>query len=76
MATGRGGSAEYLRDGENALLFDAGDPLALAAAVSRLGDDRELRARLRAGGLATAPAYTEDVFNAKVAEELERAASR
>jgi glycogen(starch) synthase len=74
VATGRGGSAEYLRDGGNALLFEAGDPTALAAAVERLADDAGLRARLRAAGLATAPAYTEDVFNATVSDELERAA--
>src|SRR5947209_2071974 len=73
VATGRGGSGEYLRDGENALLFDAGDAPALAAAIERLADDPGLRARLREGGLATAPSFTEDVFNAAVAAELERA---
>ena len=65
-ATGRGGSAEYLRDGENCLLFDAEDPAALAAAVQRLAADPKLRARLRAGGLETAPRYTEAELNAAV----------
>jgi phosphatidylinositol alpha-1,6-mannosyltransferase len=73
IATGRGGSGEYLRDGENALLFDAGDASALAAAVKRLAGDRALRARLREGGAATAPLHTEDIFNAAVARELEAA---
>lgn len=73
VATGRGGSGEYLRDGENALVFPAGDAQALAAAVRRLADDGALRARLREGGQATAPLHTEDVFNAAVVAELERA---
>jgi glycosyltransferase involved in cell wall biosynthesis len=71
IATGRGGSAEYLRHEENALLFDAGDADALAAAVRRLAHDPGLRARLHAGGVKTAPHYTEDVFNAAVAREVE-----
>ena len=36
---GLGGSGEYLRDGENALLFKARDADALAAAVRRLAGD-------------------------------------
>jgi glycogen synthase len=71
IATGRGGSGEYLRDSDNALLFEAGDADALAGAVRRLADDPALRARLRDGGLRTAPLHTEDVFNAAVASELE-----
>lgn len=73
VATGRGGSGEYLRDGENCLIHEAGDAGALAAAVTRLSGDAALRERLRAGGLETAPRYTEDVFNAAVAEEVQRA---
>jgi glycosyltransferase involved in cell wall biosynthesis len=73
VATGRGGSGEYLRDGQNALLFEAGDAEALAAAVRRLAGDPALRARLRDGGLKTAPLHTEDVFNAAVLAELEAA---
>lgn len=66
VATGRGGSAEYLRDGENCLLFEAGDPQDLAARLRRLAGDARLRRRLRAGGLATAPRHTEEVFNEAV----------
>ncbi|HEV2769871.1 MAG TPA: glycosyltransferase, partial [Solirubrobacteraceae bacterium] len=36
VATGTGGSAEYLRDGENCLLVPPGDARALAGAVRRL----------------------------------------
>jgi glycogen synthase len=72
IATGRGGSGEYLRHEDNALLFEAGNADALAAAVKRLAHDPGLRARLHAGGSKTAPLYTEDVFNAAVAREVER----
>jgi glycosyltransferase involved in cell wall biosynthesis len=71
IATGRGGSGEYLRHEDNALLFEAGDADALAAAVKRLAHDPGLRARLHAGGSKTAPIYTEDVFNGAVAREVE-----
>jgi glycosyltransferase involved in cell wall biosynthesis len=71
IATGRGGSGEYLRDEDNALLYEAGDADALAAAVRRLAHDPGLRAKLRVGGEKTAPLYTEDVFNAAVAREVD-----
>jgi glycogen synthase len=70
LATGRGGSAEYLRDGENALLFPAGDAAALAARLHDLAADPDLRARLRAGGLATAPRHTDAAFNAALEAAL------
>jgi glycosyltransferase involved in cell wall biosynthesis len=73
VATGRGGSSEYLRDGENALLFDAEDPRDLAAKLERLAKDPDLRARLRAHGLETAPRHTEPVFNAEVEAAVLRA---
>lgn len=70
IATGRGGSGEYLRDGENCLLIPAGDPGAIAAAARRLAESPDLRARLRAGGLETAPRHTEPLFNAAVEGHL------
>ena len=76
VATGRGGSGEYLRDGENCLLFEAGDPNALAAAVTRLAEDSALRDRLRIAGMKTASEYTEARFNEVVEDELARAVSR
>jgi glycosyltransferase involved in cell wall biosynthesis len=75
VATGRGGSAEYLSDGENCLLFPAGDAAALAGALARLARDPGLRARLRDGGLATAPRYTAPQFNAAVEREVRAAAT-
>jgi glycosyltransferase involved in cell wall biosynthesis len=70
VATGTGGSREYLEHERNCLIYSPRDkPVALAAAVTRLADDDALRARLRAGGLATAPQYTETRYN----EAIERA---
>jgi glycogen(starch) synthase len=66
VATGTGGSGEYLVDGDNALLFTAGDDKALAAAVSRLAGDDGIRQTLRQGGWQTAAAFdigsTVDVY--------------
>jgi glycosyltransferase involved in cell wall biosynthesis len=42
--------AEYLRDGENALLVPPGEPAALAGALHRLAGDRALRETLATGG--------------------------
>ena len=74
VATGRGGSGEYLRDGENCLLVPAEDPGALAAAVERLVGDAELRGRLREGGATTARDHTAARFNAEVERHLREVA--
>lgn len=76
VATGRGGSSEYLEHERNALLFAAGDPAALAAAVERLEADPALRARLRSGGFATADRLTERSWTDAVVAEHERLAGR
>jgi glycogen(starch) synthase len=71
VATGRGGSGEYLRDSFNALLFDAEDPAALARCVERLAGDEQLRERLRTHGLQTARAHTAAGHDARVTAILE-----
>ena len=71
VATGRGGSGEYLRDGGNALLFDAEDHAALAMQIERLATDEELRERLRTDGLATARAHTAAAHDARATAILE-----
>ena len=76
VATGRGGSSEYLVDGENCLLFEADDPGGLAAAVRRLATDPDLRLRLRERGLQTAARHTEPVFNRAVEAGVLAAAGR
>jgi glycogen(starch) synthase len=66
VATGVGGSAEVLTDQENCVLFAPGDDAALAAAVTKLADDPDLRSRLRQGGFASAQHFdierTTDAF--------------
>jgi glycogen(starch) synthase len=74
VATGQGGSGEYLVDNANALLHPPGDPAALAAAVQRLADDTALRRRLVEGGLVTARAFGVDDL-AETLEAWHRAAA-
>jgi glycosyltransferase involved in cell wall biosynthesis len=76
IATGRGGSREYLRDESNCLLIPGEDPEALAGALRRLADSPALRARLRAGGAETAPLHTEPVFNVSVERHLAEVAGK
>lgn len=52
-----GGPLEVARDGENCLLVDAVDPLAIAQAVERLVHEADLVSRLRAGGFASLAEY-------------------
>lgn len=49
-----GGAVDAIVDGETGLLVDGEDGAAVATALRRLLGDRELRARLAAGGLARA----------------------
>ena len=71
VATGTGGSGEYLREGENALLFKPSDASAMAAAVARLAADATLRMHLRDGGYATAAHHGEETFNERALQEME-----
>jgi glycosyltransferase involved in cell wall biosynthesis len=54
LGTPVGGSAEFLVDDVNCLRFPPGDVDALVDALHRLAGDPQLRARLVAGGRATA----------------------
>jgi glycogen synthase len=54
VTSARGGPREFLADGSNCLLHEAGDSAGLASAVRRLGDEEGLAERLRAGGRRTA----------------------
>jgi glycosyltransferase involved in cell wall biosynthesis len=73
IATGRGGSGEYLRDGSNCLTVPAEDPGAIAWAVRRLAGDPGLRGRLRDGGLETARGHTDAAWGDAVAAAVEAA---
>jgi len=70
VSTARGGSAEFLRDGENALVFEAGDAGGLAEAVSRLASDELLRERLLQGGRRTAASHTIERFAQDTVAEI------
>jgi glycosyltransferase-like protein len=50
--------AEYLEDGESALLVPPGDPTALATALHRLAGDPALRRQLAAGGRPLVDRFT------------------
>jgi glycosyltransferase involved in cell wall biosynthesis len=77
VASGTGGSAEYLRHEENCLIYAPRDsPDALAAAITRLSADEHLRERLRHGGARTAPRFTEAGYNRQIHETLVGAARR
>ena len=79
IATRTGGSAEFLQDGDNCLAFPPGDPEALAAAVTCLAGDPDLRARLVSSGLDTAERLTADRLTAQLElihlAEIDRARS-
>ena len=77
VASGRGGSAEFLRDRENCLIFDpdAGAE-ALAAPIRRLAADEALREGLRTGGFETSGRLTVEAYDEAIERLLVRAAGR
>jgi glycogen(starch) synthase len=54
VATSAGGIPEFSRNGENALIVEPDDPVALAGAIHRLATDHSLRSKLEAAGRRTA----------------------
>lgn len=60
IATGVGGSAEFLTDESNCLLVPPADAKTLADAVQRLGRDASLREQIINGGLDTSARLTVD----------------
>jgi glycosyltransferase involved in cell wall biosynthesis len=74
VTTARGGTAEYVRDGENALVFQANDAAMLAGCLHRLAGDEALRARLREAGRATAAEFSAERFADRTVDEIVRAA--
>lgn len=74
IATGQGGSGEYLAHEDNALLVEPGNPSALATAVKRMASDHKLRDRLRLHGRRTAASHRQDDFNQAVLAAVEELA--
>jgi glycosyltransferase involved in cell wall biosynthesis len=71
VASGRGGSGEYLEHGENCLLFDVdAGSRSLAQAIQRLAGDPDLRRRIHRAGLATAARFHDDDFDRAVERSL------
>jgi glycosyltransferase involved in cell wall biosynthesis len=58
VATRAGGTAEFFRDGDDALLMAPGDVGGLADAIGRIVVDGALRQRLEAGGRAAAARHS------------------
>jgi glycosyltransferase involved in cell wall biosynthesis len=76
VSTARGGTSEFVRNGENALVFDPDDDAALAACVARLAQDDGLRAALVRAGGQTAARFTITRFAQETVAEIVAAAGR
>lgn len=74
ITTARGGTAEFVRDGSNALVFPADDAGALASCVRRLAEDGALREQLRGDGRRTAARFPASRFAQATVDEIVRAA--
>lgn len=66
VATGTGGSGEYLRHRQNAMLFRPGYSLGLAECVLDLSEDPALVAQLRRAGYETATSHSFDDYAARL----------
>jgi glycosyltransferase involved in cell wall biosynthesis len=53
IGTATGGTREILHDGENGLIFEAGDAQMLAEKIFQIYDDEKLRTRLAKAGRRT-----------------------
>jgi glycosyltransferase involved in cell wall biosynthesis len=76
VASGTGGSSEFLADGTNCVLFTRGDHDSLAAALMRLAESTDLRERVVAGGFDTAERLTADRYAGQLFELHLRAEQR
>lgn len=70
ISTLRGGTAEFVRDGENALTFEPDDVSGLARAIRRLAGDEALRRKLRAEGRRTAERFGRERFAERVIQRI------
>ena len=75
VASGVGGTREYLEDGVNALTVPPADPEAIVSAVRRLATDPALREQLRRGGAETAARFRYADFLYEMCDRIEAVAS-
>jgi len=75
VAAAVGGLSTVVRDGHSGLLVDGHDPRDWAAALTRVLDDGDLRARLEAGALRQARLFSWDATADRTLEVYERAAA-
>jgi len=76
VASRAGGPAEYLEEGRTGLLYPPGDAGALAAALRRLADDRDLRVRLGRDGREKAREYAPALVAAQMEDFYARVLGR
>jgi glycogen synthase len=72
VATGAGGSAELLENGENCLVVPKNDPRALAISLERLVADESLRRRISRGGIESAKHFDFESSVDLIEEHLQR----
>jgi glycosyltransferase involved in cell wall biosynthesis len=70
VACTRSGTADFARDGENALVVPVRHPFFIRRTVRRLLADPALRERLSAAGPATAAGWTWDMLATKLLDQL------
>ena len=75
IATGVGGVAEVVTDGENGLLVPPRDPNALADAIRRFFGDEALRDRLRAAARGSVAGYAPEEVYTRIEQLLAEAAA-
>jgi glycosyltransferase involved in cell wall biosynthesis len=75
IATGVGGVAEIVTDGENGLLVPPGDPEAFAGAIRRFFADEELRERLRAAASGSVARFAPEPVYERLESILREAAT-
>jgi glycosyltransferase involved in cell wall biosynthesis len=76
IGTRPGGQEDMIEDGETGLLVPGGDAAALAAAMSRLIEDRELRGRIEKKARVRARAFTPEVVMPQVEMLYQRTVAR
>lgn len=70
IASAVGGNVEIIQNGDSGVLFAKGNAVALAAAITRLAGDGDLRVRLAEGGRRSASRFTFERMVGEMAEFL------